>query len=146
MLWVQSLIKSTTLLKIGIRTIRNENEGVIKLYIFPVKFEGAEELKYIFPSKQKAAQKAIELARADKRIKRLIVFGSAVTLDCGIGSDIDIAIDAPSVGQDEFLSVAHPFMREIPSEVDIVHYNNVTADLLKSEIQNKGVELYVYRG
>ena len=115
------------------------------MYIFPKKCEGAEELKYIFPSKQKAAQKAIELAYADKRIKRLIVFGSALTLDCGIGSDIDIAINAPNVSREEFLSVAHPFMREIPSEVDIVNYNNIGSELLKNEILSKGVELYVDR-
>lgn len=115
------------------------------MYIFPVRFEGAEELKYIFPSKQRAAQKAIELAKADSRVMRLIVFGSAVTLGCGIGSDIDIAIDAPGVNGDEFLSLAHPFLSEIPSEVDIVHYNSITGELLKNEIHSKGVAIYVNR-
>ena len=115
------------------------------MYIFPIKYEGAEELKYIFPSKQKAAQKAIELARADSRVIRLIVFGSAVTLNCGIGSDIDIAIDAPEVSGEEFLSLAHPFLSEIPSEVDIIHYNSIGSELLKNEICSKGVAIYVNR-
>ncbi len=50
------------------------------MYIFPKRCEGVDELKYIFPSKQKAVQKAIELAMADDRIERLIIFGSAITL------------------------------------------------------------------
>lgn len=112
------------------------------MYIFPVRCEGAEELKYIFPSKQRAAQKAIELAHADKRIKRVIVFGSAVTVNCGIGSDIDIAIDAPDISEDEFCLMARPFRREITSGVDIVHYNDIKNELLKSEIMNKGVVIY----
>lgn len=115
------------------------------MYIFPTRCEGAEELKYIFPSKQRAAQKAIELAKADSRIMRLIVFGSAVTLNCGIGSDIDIAIDAPDINNDEFLSLAHPFLSEIPSEVDVVHYNSIGSELLKNEIHSKGVAIYVNR-
>ena len=115
------------------------------MYIFPVKCEGSEELKYIFPSKQRAAQKAIELAKADSRVIRLIVFGSAVTLNCGIGSDIDIAIDAPDVSDEDFLTLAHPFLSEIPSEVDIIHYNRIGSELLKNEICSKGVAIYVNR-
>lgn len=115
------------------------------MYIFPIRCEGAKELKYIFPSKQRAAQKAIELAKADGRVMRLIVFGSAVTLNCGIGSDIDIAIDAPDVSNDEFLSLAHPFLSEIPSEVDIIHYNSISNELLRNEICSKGVAIYVNR-
>lgn len=112
------------------------------MYIFPVRCSGDEKLKYIFPSKQRAAQKAIELAQADDRIRRLIIFGSSTTLNCGIESDIDIAIDAPNINTDEFISLAHPFLSEIPSEVDVIHYNNIHSELLMEEIKTKGVIIY----
>ncbi len=111
------------------------------MYIFPKRFGGADELKYIFPSKQKAVSKAIELASEDKRIKRLIVFGSAVTMNCGSSSDVDIAIDVPDIAADDFAKLARPFYIEIPSEVDIIHYNNIHNELLKSEVE-KGVCVY----
>ena len=97
------------------------------MYIFPKRCEGADELKYIFPSKQKAVQKAIELAMKDSRIKRLIIFGSA--------------LDVPNMNFDEFTKLARPFFTEIPSEVDIIHYNEIRSELLKTEI-NRGVCVY----
>lgn len=109
--------------------------------IFPKRVEGADELKYIFPSKQKAVQKAIELASNDSRIERLIIFGSAVTMKCGTGSDIDIALDVPGMDNDSFAGLARPFYTEIPSEVDVIHYNGIHSELLKSEI-DKGVCVY----
>lgn len=67
------------------------------MYIFPKRCEGADELKYIFPSKQRAVQKAIELAR--------------------------------------------PFYTEIPSEVDVIHYNDIHSESFKNEV-DKGVCVY----
>lgn len=111
------------------------------MYIFPKRCEGADELKYIFPSKQKAVQKAIELAMKDSRIKRLIIFGSAITMNYGTDSDLDIALDVPNMNFDEFTKLARPFFTEIPSEVDIIHYNEIRSELLKTEI-NRGVCVY----
>lgn len=111
--------------------------------IFPLVTNGSESLKFIFPTKQKAAQQAITLAAADERIKKLLVFGSAVTPRCGMKSDLDIAIDAPNLSEDEFLKLARGFYREIDSELDIVHYNNIHSELLKKEIDDKGVSIYV---
>lgn len=113
------------------------------VYRFPLVVKGEQTLQYVFPAKQRAAHIAIELARSDSRIERLIMFGSAVTLDCGVTSDIDIAIDAPGVSESEFMKLARCFYLEVPSELDIVHYNRITNPLLKSEIDKKGVELYV---
>ena len=47
--------------------------------VFPVVTSGDKMLKYVFPSKQAAAQTAISLAQKDKRIARLVIFGSAVS-------------------------------------------------------------------
>lgn len=111
--------------------------------VFPVVTSGDEALKYIFPSKQRAAQQAIALAKQDGRIRRLIAFGSAVTMRCGTGSDLDLAVDAPNVSEEGFLKIARSFYRGIDSEVDMVHYNTIHSPLLKKEIDEKGVNLYV---
>ena len=100
--------------------------------------DGDSTLQNVFPSKQKAAQAAIDLAKADNRIERMILFGSAVTMNCGVTSDIDIAIDAPNVSEEEFLKIARNFYLGVPSELDIVHYNKIRNPLLKSEIDRKG--------
>ena len=112
---------------------------------FPMITKGDSTLQYVFPSKQKAAQAAIDLAKADSRIERLILFGSAVTMNCGVTSDIDIAIDAPDVSEEEFLKIARSFYLGVPSELDMVHYNRITSPLLKSEIDRKGAVMYVKR-
>lgn len=109
---------------------------------FPIVVQGDESLQYVFPSKQQSVQQAIDLARADERIKRLIVFGSAVTMRCGIGSDLDLALDVPGADTEEFLKIAHPFFVGIDSEVDIIHYNEIHSELLKKEIDEKGVVVF----
>ena len=113
--------------------------------VFPVVTAGDESLKYIFPSKQKAAQQAIALAKQDDRIQRLVIFGSAVTMRCGTVSDLDIAVDAPNVSEDEFMKIARSFYRGIDSEIDMIHYNSIRNMLLKKEIDEKGVSVYVQR-
>ncbi len=121
--------------------IRQEAEN---MYTFPVRFNGSEKLKYIFPSKQKDVQKAIEIAEKNEKIRRMIIFGSAVTMNCGIGSDIDIAIDAPDIkDDDEFITIAKPFRKALESEIDIIHLNSTKNDLLRNEILTKGVDVYV---
>ena len=112
---------------------------------FPIVTKGDSTLQYIFPAKQKAVQLAIELAKEDERICRLIIFGSAVTMDCGAVSDVDIALDVPGVDTEDFLKIARRFYLGVPSEVDIVHYNKIKSLLLKNEIDTKGVSVYVKR-
>ena len=110
---------------------------------FPMVTKGDHTLQYVFPTKQRAAQAAIDLAKADARIERLILFGSAVTTNCRVSSDMDIAIDAPGISDDEFLKIAKAFYLGVPSELDMVHYNRITNSLLKNEIDRKGVDVYV---
>ena len=113
--------------------------------VFPVVAAGAETLKYIFPSKQKAAQQAIALANLDERIHRLVIFGSAITMQCGMGSDLDIAVDAPDVSEDEFLKMTRNFYLGVDSEIDMIHYNTIHNSLLRKEIDEKGINVYVKR-
>ena len=113
--------------------------------MFPLSFTGNKTLRYIFPSKQEDTQKAITLAQAEEKIRRLIVFGSAVTMQCGTGSDLDIAIDAPDISDEEFGKLARKFYLGISSELDLIHYNAIRSPLLKDEIRKKGVIVYAKR-
>lgn len=116
------------------------------MHVFPKRCEGAEELKYIFPSMQRDVQSLIETAKKIDKIKRIIVFGSAVTMNCGIGSDLDFAVDAPDVhDEDEFLEIVRPLRRAVRAETDIIHYNSIRNQLLMNEINSKGVDVYVNR-
>ena len=124
----------------------DERKKAVKtVCVFPLVTEGDETLKYVFPTKQRAAQTAIDLAKADGRIDRLVIFGSAVTMQCGMKSDMDIAVDAPNMNEDDFMKLARGFYRGIDSEVDVIHYNNIHNALLKREIDEKGVPVYVKR-
>lgn len=114
------------------------------MYIFPKRCDGADELKYIFPLMQKEVQKVIDTAKDLPEIRRIIIFGSAVTMNCGIGSDLDIAVDAPEItNDDEFIGVIRPIRRVLNVDSDIVHYNRIRSPILLSEIDSKGVDVYV---
>ncbi len=115
------------------------------MWLFPVVAEGSETLRYVFPSKQKDVRKAIEIASADERISRLILFGSAVTKNCGTTSDIDLAISAPNVNEEEFLKMIRPFRLSIDSNMDILHYETIRDETLNQEIRKKGVTVYARR-
>ncbi len=110
--------------------------------VFPKVVDGDDILKYVFPTKQKDVKKAIALAKEDLRIRRLIVFGSAITIKCGMISDIDFAIDA-NITEDEFFEIARKFYLGITSEIHLIHYNQIKSNLLKHEIDTKGREFYV---
>ena len=112
------------------------------MLIFPVVVQGDEKLKYVFPSKQRDVQKAIEIASADARIDRLILFGSAVTRNCGTTSDIDLAVSAPGMSEEAFLKVTRRFRLAIDSDLDILHYESIRDELLNQEIRKKGVTVY----
>ncbi|MBO4366345.1 MAG: hypothetical protein J5843_01675 [Clostridia bacterium] len=105
------------------------------MYVFPKRFAGDDCLKYVFPSMQKQVQKVIDNAKSDSRVGRVRVFGSALTLNCGIGSDLDIAVDAPDIESDEdFLSVFQSIKKGLDVDCDVIHYNRIQNSLLKEEI------------
>ncbi len=112
------------------------------MYVFPVRYGHDETIKFIFPSKQKDVQKAIDTIRSFPDVERLIVFGSAITLDCGMDSDVDIAVDMPDASEDEFMTVFRALRNSIDGEADILHYNTIHNELLKKEIDRKGVSVY----
>ena len=101
-----------------------------KVYRFSSVIPGDSALQYIFPTKQRAAQEAINIAREEEKVLRLIVFGSAVTPKCGMTSDLDLAIDAPDLSEDDFIRLSRRFYRGVDSELDLIHYNSIQNSLL----------------
>lgn len=113
------------------------------MYVFPKRCDGADALKYIFPSMQKEVQKVIEATKSIDCIQRITIFGSAVTMNCGLGSDLDIAVDAPDItDEDEFIQVVRPIRKAISVDADIIHFNRIKNQLLLNEIKTKGVDVY----
>ena len=115
----------------------------VKLKSIAIDKESLDIISKVFPTKQESVLQIRAIAKQDGRIKKIILFGSAITLKCGDTSDIDIAIDA-DVSREDF---PYQIMREfadVQSEKDILNYNDIHSDLLKESI-NKGVCIYAKR-
>lgn len=95
------------------------------MYVFPKRCDGADTLKYIF----RLCKRGAESDRGNKNIdciRRITIFGSAVTMNCGIGSDLDIAVDAPDItDEDEFIQIIRPIRRAVCVDADIIHLNGI---------------------
>lgn len=60
-------------------------------------------------------------------------------MNCGIGSDLDFAVDAPDMqDSNEFLKTVRPLRRAVQADTDIIHYNTIRNMLLKDEIDQRG--------
>lgn len=109
---------------------------------FPVVTQGNDILKYIFPTKQKDVLKIIEYSQENPNILKTIIFGSSVTWSCSVSSDIDIAVILEDHSDNEFGKVIHELTNRLNSEFDLINYNRLDNDILKNEIDSKGVIIY----
>ena len=104
--------------------------------------DGPEILTSIFPTKQRFVNDVISLAATIPEIEKIAVFGSAVTLDCGTTSDLDLALWLTDPSEDAFLAVCRKFYRTVDTEMDIINYKQIHLSLLRDEIDRKGVLIY----
>ena len=114
------------------------------MYVFKIKNDECksyEKLKYIFPTMQNNVMIIINIVSKYAFVKRLIVFGSAITPNFGLGSDIDISIETSEVDDDIFHKMIKEIVLSISTEIDIIHYNEIHSQNLKEEI-DKGVCVY----
>lgn len=109
-------------------------------------------IKKIHPLKQRSVEAIYRLA-VDKYsdvIKRIIIFGSAITWDCWQGSDIDICIDwNPEMYNPEdgkYHGRALEAMMElgdvIEGERDILNYRENDNSRVFRDIREKGLVIY----
>ena len=75
------------------------------------------------------------------RINKIVLFGSAVTHQLTLGSDIDIAVDFISVTKEEAFRFRLDVLKEVPDKIDVQVYN-VLPMKIKKEIDAQGKILY----
>lgn len=112
-------------------------------YIFPVKVQGEDILKYVFPTKQKDVQKIIEIAKGEKAIREVILFGSSITKNCSFNSDIDIALLIEG-DTSVFYQIERKIRKAVSSEIDIINYGEIEDPSFKENV-DKGVKIYEHR-
>lgn len=95
-----------------------------------------QNVKYIFPLKQKAIYEMIKICKNEPNVEKLIIFGSSVTSACNPWSDIDA-----------YFEIKEP-MNNLPLEKkytnqDWDRWSNFSVDeSLKKEILKTGVVVY----
>ena len=94
-----------------------------------------KNINYIFPTKQKYIAELVEKCKRDRNIKKLIVFGSAVTGRCNIWSDIDLYYEFDEEPK------KYPFIDSNHQVFDNFSNFSVSEEFYK-EICRKGVIVY----
>lgn len=92
--------------------------------------------------KIKEVEKLIDIAIKTGVVKRLIIFGSAVTNDCHEESDVDMCLDVSCETSDKRLRrPVYELNEACDFNCDILFYHKLGANL-KNEIDSKGVTVY----
>lgn len=92
--------------------------------------------------KRKKVEKVIQIASNTGVVRRLIIFGSAVTNECREESDVDICLDISCETSDKRLRrPMYDFNEACDFNCDILFYHKL-GEKLKREIDTKGVEVY----
>ena len=92
--------------------------------------------------KRKQVADCVDVISKYDFVKRLIIFGSSITDDCGMDSDIDICIDI--VGETKGLhtyQMSVDLSKACENNCDILTYNKLRGKI-KDEIDKKGVVVY----
>ena len=121
------------------RDIRKKFEAINSLMPFSKEFNLKQGL--LIKEMINEVKEVILETKYFPRIKRIILFGSAVENQLLINSDIDIAVDFSYITKEEALRFRLDVSRKINSKIDIQVYN-VLPDKIKKEIDIKGKILY----
>ncbi len=121
------------------RDIRKKLEVIKELSKFSLEFnlkKGAEIKRIIEEVKEIIFQNKLF-----SRIKKIILFGSAVENKLTLNSDIDIAVEFNKITKEEATNFRREVMGKLNEKVDIQVYN-VLQNKIKKEISGKGKVLY----
>ncbi len=98
-------------------------------------------ISQVFPTKQDDVQKIIDYARTSNSIDKIKIFGSAITWQCRVDSDIDIAVWVNGSNK-EFANILKHLSQTLRSDFDLLNYSEITNTYLKADIDKKGVTVY----
>ena len=121
------------------RDIRKKLEAIRELSKFSSEFDlkkGAEIKKILEEAKEIIFQNKLF-----SRIKRVILFGSAVENKLTLNSDIDVAVEFDKITKEESTNFRKEVMGKLNEKVDIQVYN-LLQNKIKKEISSKGKILY----
>ncbi|MEJ5172828.1 MAG: nucleotidyltransferase domain-containing protein [Hydrogenothermaceae bacterium] len=97
-----------------------------------------------FGLKKETLKKIIDVISANKKVKKIILFGSRAKGNFQKGSDIDLVIIAPDLTFSEYLKILTNLDElDIPYKIDLLHWNYLDEDI-KEHISRVGVEIYSY--
>ncbi|MGN1098244.1 MAG: nucleotidyltransferase domain-containing protein [Clostridia bacterium] len=119
-----------------------EAMDTMKLKKFPVVVQtDCKNINRIYPLKQQIAADLYEVAQKFDEIKKIYIFGSSVTPQCGIDSDIDICIDADVSDGMRIFNMQSEIGKLCDWNCDIIMYCNIGTSL-KETIRKEGVVIY----
>ncbi len=121
------------------RDIRKKFEVIEALLLFKEEFKlkkGAEINRMI-----KEAKEVIFESRFFPRIKKILLFGSAVENKLALTSDIDIAVEFDRISSEEATKFRKEVLGKLNEKLDIQVYNSLP-DKIKEEIREKNGILY----
>lgn len=104
--------------------------------------EAINALDQINRRKKTMVEACVHIAREEKNIRRMIIFGSSVTDQCNENSDLDICLDMTSdlVGMETYRTLSK-INKACAWNCDIPFYDRLQGQL-KKEIDQKGVVVY----
>lgn len=87
-----------------------------KYYIFKKVVESPYRIEHIYPIKQRDLVYILE--HLPPEVEKVYVFGSSLTLDCGVESDIDLLVIGPKT--DEVYKAFSKVFKMIGTEIDVI--------------------------
>lgn len=121
------------------RDIKKKLEAIKELSKFSSEFElkkGAKIKKIIEETKEVILQH-----RLFSRIKKILLFGSAVENKLTLSSDIDIAVEFNKITKEEASNFRREIMGKVNEKADVQVYN-ILPQKIKKEILSNGKVLY----
>lgn len=121
------------------RDIRKKLGAVAALMPFAREFR----LKHGAVLKERIAESKEVIVQSpySQRIKRIVLFGSAVTHQLTLGSDIDVAVEFLSINKREAFRFRLDMLKRVTEGVDVQVYN-LLPEKIKKEIDAQGKLLY----
>ena len=99
------------------------------------------EIERVHPWQQRAVAKINAAVRDDKRIERVVLFGSSVNMRCTLDSDLDLVIDMNDTSNEAKLDVSEKIQEACDWNADILWRDRLTEDDRVFQEAKRGVRI-----